>query len=95
MTPRTRKTEIEVTNHSVTHIADDHAYPLLVFAVALLALMVAWEIVSRVGPLLFCCCRSEEGKLGRRVAESELDTYDESLFAYDVEVLVAEERHAR
>lgn len=88
--PRARRSDMEITNHTIFHVEIDQTFPLLLFSFFLLAYMLFYLISTFVWSLI----KSDTMNIYLRSVE-DLYSYYDSVDQHDLKTLILEEDHMR
>lgn len=88
--PKARRSDMEITNHTIFHIEIDQTFPLLIFSFLLLAYMLFYLVSSFVWSLI----KTDTMNIFLRSVE-DLYTYYDSLDQHDLKTLILEEENNR
>lgn len=88
--PKARRSDTDITNHTIYHIEIDRTFPLLIFSFGLLAYMIFYLVFSFVWSMI----KSDTMNQYLRSVEDLYSFYD-SVDQHDLKTLILEEEHMR
>jgi hypothetical protein len=88
--PTARRSDMEITNHSIFHFEIDQTFPLLVLCFLLLGYMIFYNIFASIWSLI----KSDSMNIYLRSVE-DLYSYYDSIDQHDLKTLILEEENNR